>query len=104
MSHEKGRVGNSVKWLTPYWLIEKIGGPFDLDPCGCDGQCNTANRVFMLPNEDGLSIPWFGSVFLNPPFGQDNLPKWLKKMAEHGDGIALLPARVDNRAWHSFVF
>lgn len=102
--HERAFIGESVNWLTPAWVIDALGGPFDLDPCGCEGQCETAKRIYRLPDDDGLMLPWFGSVFLNPPFGQENLPRWLNRMALHGNGIALLPARVDTRAWHKFVF
>ena len=102
--HEKAFVGDSVNWLTPSWVIDALGGPFDLDPCGCDGQCETAKRIYRLPDEDGLMLPWTGSVFLNPPFGQENLPRWLNRMALHGAGIALVPARVDTRVWHKYIF
>lgn len=102
--HEKAFVGDSVNWLTPSWVIDALGGPFDLDPCGCEGQCETASRIYRLPDDDGLMLPWSGSVFLNPPFGQENLPRWLNRMALHCDGVALLPARVDTRAWHKHVF
>ena len=31
-------------------------------------------------------------------------PKWLEKMAEHNNGIALIFARTDTRMFHDYVF
>lgn len=55
------------------------------------------------PEEDGLRQPWFGRVWLNPPWGGKATP-WIKRMAEHGNGIALLPARTETRAFFSCVW
>jgi hypothetical protein len=61
--------------------------------------------VRFTAEDDGLSLPWFGAVFLNPPYGRE-LPKWTAKaLAEivHGRArivIGVLPARPDTRWWH----
>jgi hypothetical protein len=53
-------------------------------------------------NDDGLSRPWNGRVYLNPPYSY--IARWTQKLlAEHESGnvheaIALVPARVDT-AW-----
>lgn len=83
VSHE----GNTNTWLTPLSLIKALG-EFDLDPCGFPGH-QTANSVWNLPTYDGLMFPWFGRVWLNPPYGV-NLYSWLKKMERHRNGIALI--------------
>ena len=41
-------------------------------------------------------------MFLNPPYGQDT-PVWLEKMAEHGDGIALVFSRTDTQWFHQYA-
>ena len=57
----------------------------------------------MLDEEaDGLTEPWFGRVWLNPPF-QGAVP-WLEKMADHGNGIALLPCATDTVFFQKWVF
>jgi hypothetical protein len=44
---------------------------------------------------DSLNEPWFGFVWMNPPFGARNsLSDWLTKFFAHGDGIALTPDRT----------
>lgn len=37
---------------------------------------------------------WEGRVFLNPPYSREAV-KWLRKLAEHNDGIALTFARTE---------
>lgn len=44
---------------------------------------------------DGLSEPWTGSVWMNPPFeGRNGIEPWLARFFEHGNGIALAPDRT----------
>ena len=66
-SHQSTKA-KSTTWLTPLEVTEDLG-PFDLDPCGYPGW-NTARQLICLP-EDGLSTPWEGRVWLNPPYGQE---------------------------------
>jgi len=53
--------------------------------------------MIALP-DDGLRAVWRGRVFLNPPYGRQ-LKNWLRKLAEHGNGIALVPSRTEVEAW-----
>lgn len=78
-------------WLTPPHIIDDLG-PFDLDPCGYPGW-KTAERLVCLP-EDGLSVPWQGRVWLNPPYDAQTWA-WLSKLADHGCGTALIFARTE---------
>ena len=95
-SHQRC-VGKSQVHLTPRWLIERLG-PFDLDPCAATDRpwdCATRNYV---EADDGLALPWEGTVWLNPPFDRYQVGKWIEKLAEHGDGICLVHARTE-AAW-----
>ena len=49
--------------------------------------------------DDGLSQPWSGSVFMNPPFGGRNghVP-WLRRFLQHANGIAIVRAHT-SAAW-----
>jgi hypothetical protein len=40
---------------------------------------------------------------MNPPYGLE-LPRWLARLAAHGDGIALTFARVETDAFHRWVW
>ena len=93
-SHQR-TVGKSQTHITPLSLIEALG-PFDTDPCAADPRpWDCAKRNY---STDGLILPWVGRVWLNPPFNRYDVGEWVRKLAEHGDGIALLHARTET-AW-----
>ncbi|MGH2937377.1 MAG: DNA N-6-adenine-methyltransferase [Solirubrobacterales bacterium] len=95
MTHEPGN-GGSSEWYTPPWLFEHLGLNFDLDPCAPPAPAAPwipADERISLP-DDGLRIEWEGRVWLNPPYG-DQTARWVKRLEEHGDGVALVFARVD---------
>lgn len=98
-SHQK-TIGTTQSWITPKWLIEKLG-PFDLDPCASDPQPWPCARLSFTSG--GLEQPWYGNVWLNPPFDRRVVGKWIWKLANHGTGIALIHARVE-AAWFEPVW
>lgn len=86
-----------VRWLTPEKYVSPLGR-FDLDPCGAPGH-TLADRTLLLENgDDGLRDEWLGRVWLNPPYGKLTEP-FIAKLAEHGDGIALIFARTETGMW-----
>ena len=99
--HQSARM-KSDTWLTPPEIMLALGA-FDLDPC-CPPAMpwRTAARM-IAPPKDGLSEPWTGRVWLNPPFGT-RAAAWLAKLAAHGNGIALIPARTETRMYFASVW
>jgi hypothetical protein len=103
VSHESA---NALKeeWLTPPWLLARLG-EFDLDPCSP----SDARRPWPIAKlhfsieDNGLNKEWFGRVWLNPPYGS-KLSIWVKRLAHHGNGLALIPARTDTKAFFDFVW
>ena len=96
------RTEQKDEWLTPPHVFEPLQ-PFDLDPCQpIDPPWYIARGGYNVL-DDGLSQQWEGFVWCNPPYGKET-PKWLKKMAEHNNGIALIFARTDTRMFHDYVF
>ena len=88
-SHQRSTTADTCEWLTPPGLLLLLG-------------YSTLTRALLLrvgvrgllaisPWNDGLSREWVGRVWMNPPFGRDAV-KWMRRLAAHGDGIALLPA------------
>ena len=65
-------------------IADRVGG-FDLDPAsGCE-PVPIADLCY-TEADDGLSSPWFGTVWLNPPFS-DRAP-WYRRLVtqyRHGD-------------------
>jgi hypothetical protein len=93
---------NNCEWLTPPEMIKALG-EFDLDPCSpCARPWDTA-RDHYTAIDDGLSKPWYGRVWLNPPYGRKTFV-WVKRLADHGDGIALIFARTETKGFHSQVW
>lgn len=89
-------------WLTPLAIVEALG-MFDLDPCASVGQPWATARRHIAPPGNGLAEPWEGRVWLNPPYGK-HTAEWLARLADHGDGIALVFARTETAMFREFVW
>jgi hypothetical protein len=102
-AHEKQNGGATVEWYTPGWVFERIDMTFDLDPCSPAGGLDwvPAARHYALP-QDGLSMPWIGRIWCNPPYGPAT-EKWLRRMGQHRNGMALVFARTDTEWFHASV-
>lgn len=97
----------SPEWYTPPQIVAAVLNFFDaidLDPCAEQADPKTIPaRIHYTAADDGLSRPWFGRVYMNPPYG-DAIPPWIAKLdaayrsREIEAGIALVPARTDT-AW-----
>jgi len=95
-SHQRS-VGKSQVHLTPRWLLERLG-PFDLDPCAATVRPWDCAARNIVEAEDGLAAEWHGRVWLNPPFDRYQVGRWIERLVEHRDGIALVHARTET-AW-----
>jgi hypothetical protein len=90
-SHQRC-IGETQNHLTPRWVLDRLGG-FDLDPCAADPRpwdCAIENWTM-----HGLTRGWYGRVWLNPPFERYGVGRWVRKLADHGCGTALLHARCE---------
>lgn len=102
VSHQMPVAGSTDEWLTPPSLIEALG-PFDLDPCspGDRRPWDTAAKHYSI-EDDGLRQEWSGRVWLNPPYSDAG--RWLARLAEHGDGTALIFARTETAMFFEQVW
>jgi hypothetical protein len=97
---------DSVATKRELWqpIAERIGG-FDLDPAaGCEPTPIADERY--TESDDGLIQPWYGTVWLNPPFSSKT--EWYKRLVDqykNGDvNRAVALATVDPSAnwFHSW--
>lgn len=106
-----GNSSGAHSWQTPAWLLQALRqtfGVFDLDPCAQTKRRRAASvsaKMLFTADDDGLSLPWHGKVFVNPPYGR-SLKSWTSKArSEFAVGnaslvVALVPARTDTNWWH----
>ena len=94
----------SVEWYTPREIFEALKLEFDLDPCspGADVVPWIPVRRHIVRPRNGLFEPWEGRVWLNPPYGGETV-RWIQRLAGHGDGVALVSARMDTRWFHEWA-
>lgn len=101
--------GKSIEWITPKWIIEAFNFLteksyfFDLDPCASNPQPWSCARNSYTIEQDGLSKPWVGCIWLNPPYGRQTT-RWIQKMIKHDNGIAFTFARLDTELWQRYIF
>ena len=101
--HQRAYRGHSDEWLTPPAIIDALG-PFDLDPCSPVHRPWDTAKLHYTIEDDGLAKPWGDNrVFMNPPYGPET-GKWLEKLANHGNGIALIFARTETEIFHRWVW
>jgi hypothetical protein len=76
--------GEDDEWFTPPDIIEKareaLGG-IDLDPAShALAQLTVRGQTFFTAADNGLARPWFGRVWLNPPFNRSLLSLFVEKL------------------------
>ncbi len=107
-SKETARTKKTDSWYTPPSIVQlviQVLGEISLDPCADDGRHIEAAEHYTF-DDDGLKQPWYGKVYMNPPYSHPGL--WMKKLQlefETGnvdEAIALVPAATDTN-WLSPV-
>jgi hypothetical protein len=80
----------SDDYYTPSWVFERMGIEFDLDVCAPPGGIPwiPAKRYYTQAY-DGLTSPWSGRVWMNPPYSQPR--PWVERFIEHANGVCLVP-------------
>ena len=76
-------------YYTPLEVFNALNVEFDLDVCSPIGGTGLVPaKKFYSINDDGLISPWFGKVWMNPPYSGAN--PWHEKFITHGNGIGLV--------------
>lgn len=96
---------------TPAAIVDAVIdvlGTIDLDPCSNSKDTPNVPALYHYTvADDGLSLPWVGKVYMNPPYGRA-ISDWVNKLTESLDSgvteaIALVPARVDTQWWNALT-
>jgi hypothetical protein len=112
-------------WQTPLTFYNKLCQErglcegYDTDPATAEDN-PLGCKFFYTINDDGLTKPWTGNVFINPPFGWGYYQgKWTyitglwiesawKKIFESKDPITLItmivPASVSTKVFHKYLW
>lgn len=98
---------------TPMEIIEAaiaVLGTIDLDPCSnSKDNPNVPASEHFTEADNGLSLPWVGRVYMNPPYGRV-IGDWTRKLTDEYqmgnviEAITLVPGRIDTQWWQSLGF
>ena len=94
-------------WETPQDLFNELDKEFRFDLDVCATQENAKCNRYYTPEQDGLSKPWDGTCWCNPPYGRD-IGQWVRRalFASFGGAtvVMLLPARTDTKWFHDYIY
>lgn len=94
-------------WETPQDFFDRLDAEYHFTLDACALPQNAKCERYYTPEQDGLSQPWRGTVWCNPPYGRQ-IGRWVEKAAESTAAgatvVMLLPARTDTRWFHRWIY
>jgi phage N-6-adenine-methyltransferase len=83
----KPKYTGKTEWYTPephLELVRKVfGGKIDVDPASSAQAQGTVQATTWFDKEsDGLRQQWYGKVFLNPPYSQPDITRFVEKLVQ----------------------
>lgn len=102
------RLTGTVEWYTPRLYLDasvSTMGAIDLDPASSDrAQQFVRAAKYYTVETDGLSKPWTGRVFLNPPYAMPAIRDFVSKLvmeyqARRVTQAVLLTNNASDTAW-----
>lgn len=95
-----------MDWATPQSFFDLVNAEFGFTLDSAAEAHNAKCASYYDESVDGLSQPWPGVVWCNPPYGR-SISKWVEKgwsEAQNGATVVMLiPARTDTAYWHDYV-
>ncbi|KEF35509.1 adenine methyltransferase [Deinococcus sp. RL] len=93
-------------WTTPRSFFDELNAEFNFTLDAAASPHNALCSRYFTEADDGLSQPWTGTVWCNPPYGRQ-IGRWIAKAAqsacEGATVVMLIPARTDTAAWHDHI-
>lgn len=82
-----GRIfSGDMEWFTPPEISQaarQVMGAIDLDPASTAAANDRVGATtFYNREEDGLTLPWYGRVWLNPPFARGLIGRFCEKVRD----------------------
>lgn len=97
-------MSHSNEWETPQDLFDELNREFGFTLDVAATEQNAKCARFYDRAQDGLTQPWDGVCWCNPPYGRE-IAKWVKRAAEVSSTVVmLLPARTDTRWFHDYIY
>ena len=95
-------------WSTPQDFFDKLNNEFHFTLDVCADENNHKCEHYYTKEIDGLSRPWIGTVWCNPPYGR-KIGEWVRRahFSSHigsATVVMLLPARTDTRWFHDYIY
>ncbi len=107
----------SVEWYTPAVYLQSVRdffGEIDLDPASSTIANETVQaKEIYTANDNGLTLPWNGRVFVNPPYGVESGQSvagqfCCKAIEEHAAGnaseVIILVNSVHSQKWQAPLY
>jgi hypothetical protein len=100
------------EWHTPQEIlapVRQVLGEIDLDPASCAmAQTRVQARTYYTLADDGLTHPWHGTIFLNPPYKHAEVTRFIAKLfqeldAGHTTEAILVVNNVTQTDWFQAV-
>ena len=95
-------------WETPQDLFDQLDDEFHFTLDVCALPENAKCPKFYTPEQDGLSQPWTGVCWCNPPYGRYVTGRWVRRAWEASAAgttvVMLLPARTDTTWFHEYIY
>ena len=95
-------------WSTPQDFFDKLNDEFHFTLDVCADENNHKCEHYYTKEIDGLSRPWVGTIWCNPPYGR-KIGEWVRRAyisSQIGSAtvVMLLPARTDTRWFHDYIY
>lgn len=94
-------------WATPQDFFDNLNAEFHFDLDVCADESNHKCDKYYTKEQDGLTMPWTGIVWCNPPYGRE-IGLWVRKALFASVGgatvVMLIPARTDTKWFHDYIY
>jgi len=93
-------------WETPHGLFADLDAEFHFTLDVCAAQETAKCARYYTRADDGLTQPWTGICWMNPPYGK-GVDRWIRKAYESSlqgaTVVCLVKSTTDTAWWHTYT-